>query len=162
MFGIFKNKKNKEVKGFYSIVDGESIDLTNVEDDVFSNKILGDGIAVRPKSNTVVSPCEGEVTLVSDTKHAIGLKNNDGVEVLIHIGLETVQLDGEGFEAFCKVGDKVKVGQKLVDVDRELLKQKNIPDVTMMVIVEQNGREISNYHTNKSVKSGEDLLIEYK
>ncbi|MDZ4910399.1 PTS glucose transporter subunit IIA, partial [Clostridium perfringens] len=137
MFGLFK-KKNKDIKALYSIMDGKSIDLSKVNDEMFSNRLLGDGIAIEPGSNTVVSPCDGEITLVSETKHAIGLKNKDGIEVLIHIGLDTVKLNGLGFETLCKVGDKISVGQPLVNVDRDLLKEKNIPDVTMMVIVEPN------------------------
>ncbi len=161
---MFSKKKHEsiQIKGFYSIMDGKSIDLSEVNDEMFSNRVLGDGIAIEPTSNLVVSPCDGEVTLVSDTKHAIGLKNEDGVEVLIHIGLDTVNLRGEGFKVHCKTGDKVKVGQLLVDVDRELLKEKAIQDVTMMVFVDQNGYKLSNYHINKSVESGTSLLVEYE
>ncbi|MCC3868099.1 PTS sugar transporter subunit IIA [Terrisporobacter mayombei] len=165
MFGLFSRKKKNDtqsVKGFYAIMDGTSIDLSDVNDDMFSNRMLGDGIATKPSSNIVVAPCNGEVTLVSDTKHAIGLKNEDGIEVLIHIGLDTVKLNGEGFETLCKTGDKIKVGQHLVNVNRQLLKDKNIEDVTMMVVVEQNGYGLSNYHTNKSVEAGKSILIEYK
>ncbi|MGL5694433.1 MAG: PTS sugar transporter subunit IIA, partial [Peptostreptococcaceae bacterium] len=163
MLKLFSKKKNKEekIKGFYSIMDGESIDLSEVNDEMFSNKMLGDGIAIKPTSNVVVSPCNGEVTLVSETKHAIGLKNEDGIEVLIHIGLDTVKLNGEGFEELCSVGDKVSIGQPLVKVDRELLKSKNIQDVTMMVLVEQNGYNISEYNTNKSVECGKSLVVQY-
>lgn len=166
MLGLFskskKEKQRKSIKGFYSMIDGDSIDLSEVDDDMFSNRVLGDGIAVKPTSNTVVSPCDGEITLISETKHAIGLKNEDGIEVLIHIGLDTVSLNGEGFETLCKTGDQVKVGKPLVKVDRELLKEKNIQDITMMVFVEQNGYILSNYHTNKSVESGKSLLVEYE
>lgn len=167
MFKLFGRKKKeekqeKQVKGFYSILDGESIDLSDVNDEMFSSRMLGDGIAVKPASDTVVSPCNGEVTLVSDTKHAVGLKNEDGVEVLIHIGLDTVKLNGEGFEALCKVGDSVNVGSPLVKVDRQFLKEKDTPDVTMMVIVEPNGHTISKYNTNSSVEAGKSLLLEYE
>lgn len=166
MLGLFskskKEKQRKSIKGFYSMIDGDSIDLSEVDDDMFSNRVLGDGIAVKPTSNTVVSPCDGEITLISETKHAIGLKNEDGIEVLIHIGLDTVSLNGEGFETLCKTGDQVKVGKPLVKVDRELLKEKNIQDITMMVFVEQNGYILSNYYTNKSVESGKSLLVEYE
>lgn len=161
MFGLFK-KKNKDIKALYSIMDGKSIDLSKVNDEMFSNRLLGDGIAIEPTSNTVVSPCDGEITLVSETKHAIGLKNKEDIEVLIHIGLDTVKLNGLGFETLCKVGDKISVGQPLVNVDRDLLKEKNIPDVTMMVIVEPNGYKISKYHTNQVVESGKSLLVEYE
>lgn len=165
MFGIFSKKKKNEtpvVKGFYAIMDGKSIDLSNVNDEMFSNRMLGDGIATEPSSNIVVAPCNGEVTLVSETKHAIGLKNEDNIEVLIHIGLDTVKLNGEGFETLCSVGDSIKVGQPLVNVNREFLKDNNIEDVTMMVVVEPNGYELSNYHINESVEAGKSLLLEYK
>lgn len=146
----------------YAPISGNIVPIEDVPDIVFSEKIIGDGIAIKPTSDTVVSPCNGEVTLVADTKHAIGLKNEDGVEVLIHIGLDTVKLNGEGFEALCKVGDQVKVGAPLVKVDREFLKQKNTPDVTMMVVVEPNGHQISKYNINNSVEAGKDLLLEYE
>ncbi len=162
MFGLFKKKKNKEIKGFYSIMNGKSIDLSQVDDEMFSNKVLGDGIAIEPTSSTVVSPCDGEVTLVSETKHAIGLKNQDGIEVLIHIGLDTVKLNGVGFKSLCEAGDKISVGQPLVNVDRDLLKEKNISDTTMMVLIEANGYKISNYHTDKVIESGKSLLLEYE
>lgn len=165
MFGLFK-KENKEkapqLKGFYSMIDGKSIDLSEVKDKMFSNRVLGDGIAVEPTSNVVVSPCNGKVTLVTDTKHAIGLENEDGIQVLIHIGLDTVKLNGQGFESLCKEGDKVKVGEPLVNIDRQLLKKENLSDVTMMVLVEQNGYSLSAYHTNEIVKSGNSVLIEYE
>lgn len=162
MFKIFSKKKEKDIKGFYSIMDGKSIGLSKVNDEMFSNKMLGDGIAIQPTSNTVVSPCNGEITLVSDTKHAIGIKNEDGIEVLIHIGLDTVNLKGEGFETLCSVGNKVKIGQPLVNVDRSLLEEKNIEDVTMMVFVETNGYSISECNLNELVTSGKDLLVTYE
>lgn len=166
MFGLFSSKKKKDnvlvVKGFYSIMDGKSIDLSNVNDDMFSNRMLGQGIAVKPSSNRVVAPCNGEVTLVSETKHAIGLKNEDNIEILIHIGLDTVKLNGKGFETLCSVGDKIKVGQPLVNVDRQFLKENNIDDVTMMVVVEPNGHELFNYHIENLVEAGKSLLLEYK
>lgn len=165
MFGLFKKGKKEKVqtiKGFYSMIDGKSIDLSEVNDEMFSNRVLGDGIAVEPTSNVVVSPCNGKITLITDTKHAIGIENEDGVQVLIHIGLDTVKLNGQGFECLCKVDDEVKVGEPLINIDRELIKKENFSDVTMMILVEQNEYKLSACHTNKLVKSGESLLIEYE
>ena len=162
-FGHAQETKKREADlTLLAPMSGSLVMIEDVPDVIFSEKIVGDGIAIKPTSDTVVSPCNGEVTLVADTKHAIGLKNEDGVEVLIHIGLDTVKLNGEGFEALCKVGDQVKVGAPLVKVDREFLKQKNTPDVTMMVIVEPNGHQISKYNINNSVQAGKDLLLEYE
>lgn len=163
MFGLFKKKKKEtNPKGFYSMVSGTSMDITEVDDEMFAGKLLGDGIAVKPSDDLFVAPCNGTITTVMDSKHAIGLEDENGVQVLIHIGLDTVTLNGEGFEVYCKVGDKVQVGAPLVKVDRKLLQEKNIPDVTMMVFIELNGHEITTYHTNETVAGGKNLLIEYQ
>ena len=127
MFGLFKKKKKEtKPKGFYSMVSGTSMDITEVDDEMFAGKLLGDGIAVKPSDDLFVAPCNGTITTVMDSKHAIGLEDENGVQVLIHIGLDTVTLNGEGFEVYCKVGDKVQVGAPLVKVDRKLLQEKNI------------------------------------
>ena len=157
--GFFSRKKKDTVKGIHAILDGKTIDLAEVNDDMFSNKLLGEGIAIKPTSDIVVAPFDGEVTLVTETKHAIGLKNEDNLEVLIHIGLETVSLNGEGFETFCKVGDRVKAGDKLVKVDMNLLKSKNIDDTTMLVIVEPSGNSLTDIKTNEQVNAGKTLII---
>ena len=81
---------------------------------MFASKMLGDGIAVEAADGTVYAPCDGTVSLLFPTKHAVGIKSADGVELLIHVGINTVQLDGEGFEAFVTQGDTVKKGDKLL------------------------------------------------
>lgn len=165
MFGLFNkkdNNKSKDIKAFYSMIDGNSIDLSEVNDEMFSKKILGDGIAIKPTSNVVVSPCNGKIILLTDTKHAIGIENEDGIQVLIHIGLDTVKLNGQGFNTLCKEGDRVKVGEPLINIDRELLKREKFSDLVIMVFIEQNGHKLAVYHINQSVKSGDSLLIEYE
>lgn len=117
-----------------TVVEGEVISLKDVKDQAFSSEALGKGIGVVPKDGTIVSPVEGEVTVVFPTKHAIGIKTETDVEVLIHIGIDTVELDGEHFENFVKVGDKVTVGQKIAEVDLSELKEKGY-DPTVMVVV---------------------------
>jgi sugar PTS system EIIA component len=154
MLGLFKKKK-KPLKEFYSVVDGKSIDLSEVQDEMFSKKTLGDGIAVIPSSDDIVSPCSGEVTMVAATKHAVAIENEDGVQVLIHIGLDSVKLNGEGFKIFCKEGDRVEVGTLLVKIDRELFKKEKISDTVIMILVEQNGHEIINRNTGENIKAGE-------
>lgn len=117
-----------------TVVEGEVISLKDVKDQAFSSEALGKGIGVVPKDGTIVSPVEGEVTVVFPTKHAIGIKTETDVEVLIHIGIDTVELDGEHFENFVKVGDKVTVGQKIAEVDLSELKEKGY-DPTVMVVI---------------------------
>ncbi|MBS7008979.1 PTS sugar transporter subunit IIA [Anaerostipes sp.] len=161
MFGFLKGKHKGE-KVFYSMVSGKSIDLSEVDDEMFAGRVLGDGIAVEPKEDTFVAPCTGTVTTVTDTKHAIGLENEDGVQVLIHIGLDTVKLNGRGFDTYVEPGQKVKTGDPLVKVDRGMLREEGIPDVSMLIFVEPNGHELTKFYTEQAVEAGSSALVEYK
>ncbi len=114
-------------------IDGKILHLTEVNDYLFNKKIMGDGIAIEPSGNFVYSPVNGEVILVYEAKHAIALKTEEGIQILIHIGLDSVKLEGKGFAHYVKVGDKVAVGDKLLFFDREYLESKVSP-ITPMVI----------------------------
>ena len=129
-----ENAREKEAEIIFSPMSGAVIELENVPDPTFARKLMGDGLAIKPDSGTVSSPVEGEVVNLMDTKHAVGLKTDSGVEVLIHVGLDTVQMEGEGFEAFVAVGDKVQVGDKLLEADLDLIKEEAKSTVTPMVI----------------------------
>lgn len=113
-------------------VAGKRIDITEVKDALFSKKLLGDGFAVIPENNDICSPVDGEILTITQTKHAIGIKAQDGTQILIHIGLDTVKLNCEGFEAFVSAGDKVSKGQKLVSFDYKLAAEKGF-DPTVIV-----------------------------
>lgn len=117
-----------------SPVKGEAVPLSQVDDPTFAEEIMGKGIAIIPTEDEIFSPINGTVSLVFNTKHAIGLKTEDGAEVLIHIGLDTVKLNGEHFTTFVKSGDKVKVGDKLVEFDREAIKNKGYDIITPIII----------------------------
>lgn len=117
-----------------SPVKGEAVPLSQVDDPTFAEEIMGKGIAIIPTEDEIFSPINGTVSLVFNTKHAIGLKTEDGAEVLIHIGLDTVKLNGEYFTTFVKSGDKVKVGDKLVEFDREAIKNKGYDIITPIII----------------------------
>lgn len=105
-------------------IDGKQIDLINVDDEVFASGLTGKGIAIIPKNNIVCSPVEGIVSVLYPTKHAIGITTKQGIEILVHIGLNTVMLHGEGFTTFVKQGDKVIKGQKLLEFDKTMLEEK--------------------------------------
>ena len=128
----------------YAPLQGEAIPLSEVPDPAFSAEILGKGMAIKPKQGLVKSPIEGTVELMFETGHAVALKTADGVEVLIHVGMDTVQLKGRGFETLAKAGDKVKPGDDLIRFDMELIMKEGYQTVTPIVITnsdQYNGME---------------------
>ena len=129
-------KKKKEDKGIVLLapITGEAVDITEVPDPTFAEKMLGDGIAIIPADGEVVAPVDGTVAMVFDTKHAVSLISKEGVEILIHVGLDTVSLGGNGFEAFVKAGDEVKVGDKLLSVDLDVIKEAGLNSITPILV----------------------------
>ena len=117
-----------------SPMTGEAVGLGEVPDPVFSQKIVGDGMAVIPSEGKLLSPVDGEIISVADTKHAYGLRTAEGLELLIHVGLETVHLNGECFQVFVKPGDKVKAGDLLAEVDMAYLKERGINPITPVLV----------------------------
>ena len=113
---------------------GQAVPLEEVPDPVFSQKIIGDGIAVIPEDGRIVSPVTGEVVSVADTLHAYGFRTEEGLEILIHIGLETVALKGACFKALVKVGDKVQAGDPIAEVDLRFLEEKGISPITPILL----------------------------
>ncbi|MFV0550867.1 MAG: PTS glucose transporter subunit IIA [Anaerorhabdus sp.] len=140
MLNLFKKREK-----FILPVSGNCIPMEKVNDTVFSQKMMGDGFAIIPSDKTIYSPFSGEVSVLFPTKHAIGIKSDAGVEVLIHVGIDTVSLKGEGFESFVQQGDKITQGDKLIDVDFDLIKQKGFDPVVVIIF------------TNNSIKIDEKL-----
>ena len=126
-------KKKKKV--LLAPVDGHIMKLLDVEDQVFSSGMMGEGIAIEPIGDLFVSPVDCEISLIAVTKHAIGLKLSNGLEILIHIGLDTVKMNGEGFDILVNEGDNVQVGTPLVKMDINLFKSQGISLVTPMVLL---------------------------
>ncbi|WP_300257726.1 beta-glucoside-specific PTS transporter subunit IIABC [Clostridium sp.] len=137
---------------------GEAVSLKSVNDPVFSDEIMGKGIAIIPTEGKVVSPIEGTVEMVFETKHAIALKDKNGVEMLIHIGLDTVKLGGRHFNAHVSQGDKVSVGTLLVDFDMDKIKEEGYDCITPIIItnVDEFGQIVTIDY--KSVTQGEDII----
>jgi len=115
-------------------VTGKTVSLKDVPDEVFSEKILGDGVAVIPDNGRIVSPVNGEVVSVSDSLHAYTFKSDDGLNILVHIGLDTVKLKGKGFKALVKPGDKVKRGTPVAEVDLNVLKENGLSPITPVIV----------------------------
>ncbi|BAM46728.1 PTS sugar transporter subunit IIA [Amphibacillus xylanus] len=157
---MFKNlfKKTKKVteEVVYAPVNGEIVDITDAPDPTFAEKLLGDGIAIEPSDGEFVSPVNGEIINIFPTKHAIGILSEADVEYLIHIGIDTVSLDGEGFTAHIKQGDKVKVGDPLVSVDLGFVASK-AKTITPMVITNEV-RSIDK-ELNQQVSKGETKIL---
>ena len=139
-------------------VDGQVKDLGDVNDQVFSTKLMGDGAAIVPSDGTVYSPVDGQVTVAYETKHAYGLKSKDGAEVLIHIGIDTVNLKGEGFESFVKQGQTVKAGDKLGTVDLAKVKAEGYETSVMVVVTNTNNYASVNRLNVTDVKHGDNVV----
>lgn len=122
------------LKGVYAPLNGKVVSLDEVPDPVFSGRVLGEGCAIIPTDGKIYSPVNGEVSSVAETLHAYGFTSEDDLEVLIHFGLETVGLKGEGFVAHVKEGDKVKVGDLIAEVDMNLLHEKELNTITPVLI----------------------------
>ncbi|UJL45086.1 PTS glucose transporter subunit IIA [Virgibacillus sp. NKC19-16] len=159
---MFKNlfKKENPTTEIYAPISGEIIPLEEVPDPVFSQKMMGDGIAIKPSEGSIYSPVNGKIAQIPETKHAIGLRTEDGIEILIHIGLETVSLNGKGFNVSVNTGDKVSVGQQLMEFDLEYIRNNAESDITPVVIT--NGNETDKTYTmadQKEGKQGETVII---
>ena len=126
----------------YSPMKGEVVPIDQSEDPVFSSKTMGDGVAINPEEGVVYAPADGRISLVFPTKHAIGMTLNNGAEILIHAGIDTVKMEGESFEAYVEAGQRVKKGDKLITFDADLVVKKGYKAQTMLVVAEDNGKEV--------------------
>lgn len=124
----------KKIGQILATQSGKAVPLTEVPDAAFSEKMLGDGVAIIPEENRIFSPVSGTVIDVTETLHAYCIEADDGLEVLVHIGINTVELKGEGFKSFVKNGDRVKAGDMLAEADIGLLKEKGYPIYTPIII----------------------------
>jgi len=141
----------------YSPVSGKSINIKEVNDPTFSEEILGRGIGIILTDSKIYSPLKGEVTTVFKTLHAIGLRGEHDEEIIIHIGLDTVKLNGEGFKSHVLVGEKVKKGSLLLDVDLELLSNKGYDPIVTVIVT--NSEEFEDFEMKiKKVKHGDKLI----
>lgn len=140
-------------------VTGKLIPLEQVKDQAFAQKMLGDGVAFLPETGELVAPCDGEITYVPDTAHAIALTEAHGLEILLHIGLNTVEQQGQGFKALVKTGDKVRAGQVLLTFDRDALQARGCDLSTPMVIT--NGDKVAKLEKGAQgpVSAGKDICL---
>ena len=152
-----ENKKPVSIQ-IVSPLSGTAVQITEVPDPIFSGKMMGDGAAVIPDNGTIVAPVDGELTMIAPTLHAYGFKAEDGTEVLVHVGLETVGLDGAAFKVLKEAGSKVRKGEPVADVDLELLKSKNLNPITAIVLTSTPKDAVITVREGK-VKGGEETIL---
>ena len=153
MFGLFKKKQINLV----SPMDGDLIKLEDINDEVFSQKLVGDGVAIIPTSGTITAPISGIITRIFPTNHAFMISHPSGLEVMVHVGLDTVELNGEGFSRLVKEGDEVNQACIILEVDLEFLKSKNKDIVTPIIITSNKDIELER-HKIGTIREGESLL----
>lgn len=139
-------------------VNGNVISLKDIADGVFSEGILGKGAAIMPKEEIVYAPFDGEVVVIADTKHAIGLKSKHGVELLIHVGIDTVEMKGKGFEQQVKVGDSIKLGQQLMTFSLKDIQEAGYPTTIAVVVTNTDDYNEINVLGQGDMETKEELL----
>lgn len=143
-------------------MDGTVIPLEEVPDEVFSQKIMGDGIAIEPSGSVVYAPADGEITVVmEETGHACGMKLKNGIELLIHVGVDTVSMGGDGFELLVKEGDIVKCGTPLIKFNKEKIKAADHPCTTMMIVTEEGKAEKISMYTGMEAEAGKTTVVSW-
>ena len=146
---------------FRAFSDGKVITLKELNDGVFSEGVVGEGLAVIPEGDMVYAPCEATVSLVmADTKHAVGLKLDNGVELILHVGIDTVNMKGEGFEYFVENGQRIRPGEKLIKFDKEKIKEAGHKAEVVCVITSPNAKNIK-FHTGLLAKANDTVIIEF-
>ena len=146
---------NKEIKNPLS---GKVLPLSKVEDAVFSSGAMGNGIAIYPTDNKVYAPFDGTVEFIAETKHAIGLKSDDGVELLIHVGMDTVKMNGKGFDVKTKVNERVKEGDLLLEFDRNEIQKEGYSLITPVVITNSNNYEQDELCIDEEALFGKSII----
>lgn len=157
MFNLFK-KKEAPALVLGAPMKGKAVELKEVSDPTFGEGMLGKGVAIIPAEGKVYAPADGEIGLVFDTLHAISLISAEGAEILIHVGLDTVQMKGEAFEAHVQTGDSVKKGDLLLTADLEKIKAAGYDTITPVIICNTDDYEDVQALTAESTEPGADVL----
>lgn len=152
--------KNRKKRSIYAPVSGKAVTLERVGDGVFSEKLVGDGIAVFPSDNKVVVPTDGKVSFIMETGHAFGIRMKEGPEVLVHIGIDTVNERGEGFQVFIQEGQEVKKGMTAVIMDREQLEAKGYNTAVMVLLPEAKSYGTLEERVSGEVEAGKQVVLE--
>lgn len=157
MFKFF-GKKEAPALMLGAPAKGKAVDVKEVNDPTFNSGMLGNGVAVIPAEGKIYAPTDGEIGMVFDTLHAVSMVSNEGVEILIHVGLDTVEMKGEGFEGHVSAGDKVKKGDLLLTVDLEKVKAAGYDIITPMLVCNTDAYASVEGIAGKDVEPGDDVV----
>lgn len=165
MFSFWKKKGVEKEAGkneLRAILSGEAVSLGEVPDEMFASKVLGDGVAFKAEDAVIIAPCDCEVySMNADMKHAIGLKTDAGMELLIHVGVDTVELAGKGFEQLAKEGTKVKSGTPLLKFDREVIRNSGLCDIVIFIVSNAADAQGMSFNYGEVVK-GESIIATWE
>lgn len=156
LFDFFKSK-SKTVE-IIAPIEGFVLSIEETPDEAFAQKIVGDGVAIDPTGSLIVAPCKGEIGKIFRTNHAFSLLTEEGAELFIHFGMNTLDLEGQGFERIAKEGQKVEVGDPIIKVDLDFIKSKAPSVITPVVISNMDEWEITEYGKG-AVKAGDNVIL---
>jgi glucose-specific phosphotransferase system IIA component len=157
MLNILKN-----VFQLIAPVDGQTISLSKVPNEIFALKVAGDGIAIDSTGDIVSSPIDGKVAVVFETNHAFVVVNKQGVECLVHIGIDTIELNGTGFHRLVNEGDDVKSGDPIINIDRDIILEHGYSLITPVIITNTEKIKKLDCFEDIEVKCGQDIILTYK
>lgn len=161
MFSFFKQKEEK-VKELVAFASGKTIPIDRVNDPVFSSRALGDGIAILPEEEIITAPCDGEIIAIMDeSRHAVGIRLNNGAEILIHEGIETVNLRGKGFAGLVEKGQKVKSGDPIIQFSRQAVLDAGYEYICILVITNQNECPHVTYNYETDAVQKETVILKF-
>ena len=155
--GMFFKRKEKKIN-IYAPVDGTIIPITEVRDEVFSSKSMGNGVAIDPTNEMIYSPADGQIVMVFPTKHAFGMKLKNGMEIMIHLGIDTVELDGKYYELNIRENQYVTAGDLIGRMDLEAIKKSGYDSTAMVIILNDNQKAYSICDQRKSILHNQLLI----
>ena len=160
MFDSLKKmfERNAKIISLKAVEDGRTIPMDEVNDQTFAQELLGPGIAIVPSNGTVVSPIDGTIATVMYTKHAVCIQGEDGLELIVHAGLDTVELNGKYYQTYKEIGDQVKAGDVLLEFDLEEIAKAGYDVTTPIVITNLGDYKITKCLTGQQVKAGEEVI----
>ncbi|MEC6748775.1 PTS glucose transporter subunit IIA [Marinilactibacillus sp. XAAS-LB27] len=154
-------KDSRHKLSLRAVSDGEVLSIEEVPDEIFAQKMIGEGYAIKPTSQLVVAPIDGKLIEVADAKHAYYIETKEGLKILIHVGIDTLLLNGEGFKTKLKKDDQVKAGDVLVEFDEELITKKGFNTIISVIVLDDSAFEVIQVlNQMKQAKAGETVAVE--